>query len=252
MATPSESRPRSSHGLVLRSLVLLGLLIFGLFLAGQAGWLEQGLGSDRSYISYVIAALYVLATLHWLRLSWTLSADRDRLQALEQMHQHHGLGELHQAGHSVRLGEASPLPESPLTAHLAHVLRKRDGGHLQGDQTLLLEALGENLANRHGAGHFIADVLLKLGLLGTMVGFIFMLRPVAEISDAGAAQARDLLQAMSSGMAVALYTTIAGLVTSTLLRLQYQMLDSSGQDLLSRAAVLFDALVAESQSARDA
>lgn len=224
-------------------MLLLGLLAFGLFLAQRAGWLQQGLASDRSYISYVIAALYLLATAHWLGLVWRLSADRDRLQSAEQLHRG---GELRRLRcHEGSAGIETAWPQSPLTEHLGHVLRKRDEGRLHGDQTLLLDAFGEDLANRHGTGHFVADVLLKLGLLGTMVGFIFMLRPVAEINDAGAGQARDLLQSMSSGMAVALYTTIAGLVTSTLLRLQYQLLDSAGQDLIRRTAVIVDALVAE-------
>ena len=38
---------------------------------------------------------------------------------------------------------------------------------------------------------------------------------------------QQLLSAMSSGMAVALYSTLAGLVTSTLLKLQYYLLDSA-------------------------
>ena len=87
-------------------------------------------------------------------------------------------------------------------------------------------------------------MLLKLGLLGTMVGFILMLAPVAAMQEFEAAQARQLLTAMSGGMAVALYTTVAGLVTSTLLELQYQILDSSAQDLLNRIAVATDVYVA--------
>ena len=49
---------------------------------------------------------------------------------------------------------------------------------------------------------------------------------------------QQLLAAMSGGMAVALYTTLAGLVTSTLLKLQYHVLDASAADLATRLAVL--------------
>ncbi|MEM9406581.1 MAG: MotA/TolQ/ExbB proton channel family protein [Acidobacteriota bacterium] len=248
--TTSRASARNTHGLALRAVLLLGLLTFGLFLTQRAGWLQQGLASDRSYISYVIAGLYVLATVDWLRLAWRLSADRDRLQSLERLHRADELSRLRR--HEGAVGIDTAWPESPLSEHLGHVLHKRERGRLHGDQTLLLDSLGERLANRHGTGHFVADVLLKLGLLGTMVGFIFMLRPVADLTEAGAAQARELLQAMSSGMAVALYTTIAGLVTSTLLRLQYQLLDSAGQDLIRRAAVILDALVAESATSSEA
>jgi hypothetical protein len=43
---------------------------------------------------------------------------------------------------------------------------------------------------------------------------------------------------MSGGMAVALYTTLAGLVTSTLLKLQYYLLDSALANLINRMALL--------------
>ena len=43
---------------------------------------------------------------------------------------------------------------------------------------------------------------------------------------------------MCSGMAVALYTTLAGLVTSTLLKLQYHVLDASVAELVTRLSVV--------------
>ena len=73
----------------------------------------------------------------------------------------------------------------------------------------------------------IVDILLKLGLTGTVIGFILMLLPIGEIKDFDPQIIQQLLSKMSGGMAVALYTTLTGLVTSTLLKLQYFLLDSS-------------------------
>ena len=67
-----------------------------------------------------------------------------------------------------------------------------------------------------------------------------MLLPVGEITEIDASLMRQLLTAMSSGMAVALYTTLAGLVTSTLLEFQYHILDASAADLATRLTVLTD------------
>jgi biopolymer transport protein ExbB/TolQ len=86
----------------------------------------------------------------------------------------------------------------------------------------------------------VSDALLRLGLLGTVVGFILMLAPVAQMESFDPIGARTMLQQMSGGMAVALYTTLCGLVTSILLKLQYQILDTSAQDFLNRLAVLTD------------
>jgi len=43
---------------------------------------------------------------------------------------------------------------------------------------------------------------------------------------------------MSEGMAVALYTTLAGLSTSMLLKMQYQIIDSSAAKLVTRVSEL--------------
>ena len=73
---------------------------------------------------------------------------------------------------------------------------------------------------------------MKLGLLGTIIGFILMLAPISKLSgyDAGSLQAA--LGEMSAGMAVALYTTLTGLVANLLLRLQFQILSDAMQEYL--------------------
>ncbi|MBE8221069.1 MAG: hypothetical protein HAW65_07180, partial [Alphaproteobacteria bacterium] len=38
------------------------------------------------------------------------------------------------------------------------------------------------LAQKLGHGYLAADVVLKLGLMGTIIGFILMLRPISEIN----------------------------------------------------------------------
>ena len=102
----------------------------------------------------------------------------------------------------------------------------------------ILETVGDDLGNKHAAGHFIADLLLKLGLTGTVIGFILMLLPIGEIEQFDPSLMRQLLSAMSGGMAVALYTTLAGLVTSTLLKMQYYLLDSALTNLINRLSLL--------------
>ena len=42
------------YKLLLKSLILVGLVLFGFFILGDRGWLSIALASDRSYISYVI------------------------------------------------------------------------------------------------------------------------------------------------------------------------------------------------------
>ena len=74
--------------------------------------------------------------------------------------------------------------------------------------------------------------------MGTIIGFILMLLPVAEIKEFEANLMQQLLGKMSGGMAVALYTTLAGLTTSMLLKMQYQVIDSSAAKLVTRVSEL--------------
>ena len=70
-------------------------------------------------------------------------------------------------------------------------------------------------------GWFISEILLGLGMLGTVIGFIYMLSGSMGSLDAGDTDTiRDALTVMASGMATALYTTALGLITSLLLKVQ--------------------------------
>ena len=80
-------------------------------------------------------------------------------------------------------------------------------------------------------GWFAADSVLKLGLLGTIIGFILMLAPISNLRGYDATSIQSALGEMSAGMAVALYTTLTGLVANLLLRLQFQILADAMQKL---------------------
>ena len=210
-----------------RALVLLGLVAFGFWLAAERGLIALALSADRSYLSYIILAIYAAATAHWLWLARSLASERKRCAALL---------------HTLQ-GDADDAPASHdgLVGEFLQNWRSRSEG---GDPAPLLAAFNDELANRHALGHFASDALLRLGLLGTIVGFILMLLPVGDIEDFDPSLMQQLLSAMSGGMAVALYTTLAGLVTSMLLKLQYHILDASAADLATRLAVLTEVYLA--------
>jgi hypothetical protein len=212
--------------LIFRALIILGLIGFGFFIAVERGLVQLALDSDRSYISYLILGIYVLACVQWIWLARSLSGERQRFAELE-----------------AALGAGEPLEQIMQGSESGLV-----GGFLENwrstgerkDAEVLVVAFGDELANAHAFGHFTSDVLLRLGLLGTIVGFIFMLLPIAQMQGFDAGMMQELLTAMSGGMAVALYTTLAGLVTSTLLKLQYHVLDASAAQLVTRLSVLVD------------
>ncbi|MFP6796304.1 MAG: MotA/TolQ/ExbB proton channel family protein [Pseudomonadales bacterium] len=212
---------RIDTSLIYRALILTGLVLFGFYLAADRGLVTLALNSDRSYISWVILGVYALASFHWLWSALYLTRERRRFSDLEDAR--------------LQCDRTVTVEDGLLGEFFVRLDAKSDD-----NPAALLSAFGDELANRHAIGHFVSDVLLKLGLLGTVVGFILMLLPVGEIEDFDPSMMQRLLSAMSGGMAVALYTTIAGLVTSTLLKLQYHVVDTSAADLVTRLQVFVD------------
>ena len=179
--------------LILKASLLLTLILFSFYLLFQLELINLIVESDRSKISMIILAIYVLATVHWFYVA--LSLDR----------------------------EISCIIEPKENTLIGRFLLNTDK-NLEKNNLLLIE---DELSNKHSVGYLAVDVLLKLGLTGTVIGFILMLLPIGEIKDFDPEILQKLLSTMSGGMAVALYTTLTGLVTSMILKFQYFVLDSS-------------------------
>ena len=71
------------------------------------------------------------------------------------------------------------------------------------------------------AGWFIAESCLVLGLIGTVTGFILMLGTAfTELDVTNITSVQNALIKMSLGMSTALYTTLAGLISSLVIKIQ--------------------------------
>ena len=205
--------------LLLRVLILSGLIIFGFILGWQYGLLELALSMDRSYLSSVILVIYAALSCHWLLIAARLSNESDSADTL-------------------KLAE-SALPEDISDKeNLIKDLRQQLRSANSSEQAIeSLDLFADRVSNRHAFGYFASDVLLRLGLLGTIIGFILMLLPVSSIREFDSSVMQQLLASMSGGMAVALYTTLTGLITSTLLRFQYYILESAAADMVYQVSL---------------
>ena len=185
---------RKNH-LLLKASLMLSLVVFSAYLIVDLGILSLIVESDRSKISLIILSIYIFACVHWFYLS--INLDK----------------------------EISSLDNTNSQTLIRSFVDKasEEGSYNQKNN---LDLLQDELSNRHALGYLAVDILLKLGLTGTVIGFILMLLPIGEIKDFDPQILQKLLGTMSGGMAVALYTTLTGLVTSMLLKFQYFLLDS--------------------------
>ncbi len=117
-----------------------------------------------------------------------------------------------------------------ISRNLVAKARSQGGGRL--DQTLLLRVLANQLHGRERLGLFVSEALLRLALLGTALGFILMLIPIAGLSAFDAETLRKALSGMSGGMAIALNITVTGIGTALVLKLEYYFLGMGVVDLV--------------------
>ena len=200
---------RAPYFILISWLWLAGLMLFMVMVTWDIGLLPEVLASDQTRISVVLLLFTALTSLHCAYRSYRLSqleATLTRWQTDKQ------------ESDSSLLGTYLPLMTRAEEKNLS----------LNG------ELLSEHFHYQHTFGWFIAGAMIKLGLLGTVIGFIIMLTSISGLDSLEIAQVQQFMKRMTQGMMVALNTTLLGLVGSMILGVQYLFLDHCADQLLVR------------------
>ena len=179
---------------LLRSLLLLVLIIFGIWILNERGLVAVVMEGDKSKISMVIASLWIFSSIYWLYLSKVISSERSSFEGMDFSN------------------------KKLIVSKFFNSLKETE------NKDILINAFESEFEKKISYGVIASDIALKLGLLGTIIGFILMLKPISELNSTSPEDLKIALASMSSGMAVALYTTLTGLIVSTLLRIQFHVL----------------------------
>jgi len=189
---------RSRQGLLLAVLMLTGTELFAVQVLADMGYLRQLLEQDSSHVSLLILVIYALASLWFV-------IDSARVS---------------------RLFDALGSPESGAEdGLLVHYRRQLSETATPEQRDALLQVLETRLRGRYAFGFIVADLMLKLGILGTVIGFILMLGSLTDLNSVDITVMQTLLAEMSAGMKVALYTTLTGLIAGILLNFKFNALD---------------------------
>ncbi len=92
------------------------------------------------------------------------------------------------------------------------------------------------LTNRIAVVRQTAEILVILGLIGTVLGFILAFQGISPDAVVDTSMASQIIAHAMSGMSVALYTTLCGAIGSVWLMVCYRILQRSANHL---AATLF-------------
>ncbi len=86
---------------------------------------------------------------------------------------------------------------------------------------------GDDVTVGVNLGWFVTELLLALGMIGTVIGFILMLGGSFEsLNVADTSSVKTALTDMAIGMSTALYTTLVGMVCSQILKVQLVNVES--------------------------
>jgi uncharacterized membrane protein (DUF485 family) len=191
--------------LLLTRFIVINTFFGGVVLAafGQ-GWLDTIISARLAELTLIIVAvfLYGLVACGWK--IWRLTVELNGL-AVES------------------------LPDdNPLTRYLDYVEASDSQSRALQASTLRLELTDRIVSVRH-----IANTLIFLGLIGTVIGFIIALSAVDPNTAADAANVASVIATLIDGMSVALNTTLVGATLYLWLTVNYRVLTSGTVSLIA-------------------
>jgi len=206
------SGPRSKiEPILFEWFTLIGMFLFAAWLLGLKGVWQLLLQSDPTGITFIIILIFCIAT------AWcgTRSRELDRQrQSLEQQ---------------ISDASASPLEGCWASAYWKALRAK------PADAAAPLDLLSEQTHGPHSTAWWVNGLQLKLGLLGKVIGFSMLAMQIGHMQSFDQSQAQDMLRELTTGLGVALLTTMVGLVANILLGMQLTRLDRFADELIARA-----------------
>ena len=196
--------------LLLARFIVINSFFAALVLAafGQ-GWLDNMVSARLAELTLIIVAVffYGLAACGWK--IWRLTVELNGL-ATEN------------------------LPgDNPLTRYLDHVEDSDSQSRALQASTLRLELTDRIVSVRH-----IANTLIFLGLIGTVVGFIIALSAVDPNIAADAENVASVIATLIDGMSIALNTTLVGATLYLWLTVNYRVLTSGTVSLIAEVVFI--------------
>jgi biopolymer transport protein ExbB/TolQ len=193
--------------LLLIRFALVNLAGFALLAAAWfQGWILIAHHADSTYLSHGIAVLFLVGLAICAQKVWRTSAELNKVKRYDPFN-----------------------PEPSLSLKYMAQIRGRDAS----SRGMAASALKLKLTSRIGPVRFIANLLVILGLIGTVVGFIMALAGVNPETSADAASIGPMVSTLISGMSVALYTTLIGAVLNIWLMVNFQILVTGTVNLMT-------------------
>lgn len=197
-------------------LLIVSASVFAFFVAARTGGLAFVIENDLTFISDVVMVFFVLTTVWCGQRAMRLSRELIEVQSM-------ATDRLHVPDRTLWTGsfvrQSRENPDAQVRERLAGVLSDR-------------------LRGSHEIGWFITESLTKLGLLGTVIGFLIMLTALVGSSQLELSAMQAILRDMAAGMGIKIIATVVGLLCNMVLALQWLLLDRCAEKVHGAALLL--------------
>ena len=122
------------------------------------------------------------------------------------------------------------LPPNSIAKNFLQNSKKLDAS----SRNNLAASLRIKLSSKINYIKFMANTLVILGLIGTVIGFIIALSGVDGSVSSNPEEVSKMVSTLIQGMSVALYTTLVGSICSVWLNICYQIMSTGANNLLSK------------------
>lgn len=192
---------RYDYLLIFKFLTINVIGLSFLFLSYLNGWIDLILISDPTYICVLIFAMFL-----W---GWCISFTR-----------------VFKTSQEINYIKSN----NPKSKWLSLVIKMKNH---EADSGTIIETLKTKMVARISLIRWIANILVVLGLIGTVVGFIMALSGVNPSIIGDVAMIGPMVASMVEGMGTALYTTLVGALLNIWLSAIHQILAEGSSNLLT-------------------
>jgi len=167
------------------------------------GWIDGVLGAHLAELSGVIFAVFLYGLVQCGARIWVHGVELDGVAA------------------------GTPDAESRVGRYLSHA-----GAGTAESRSIRAGALRLKLADRIVGVRHVANTLIFLGLIGTVIGFIIALSGIDPAAASEVENVQAMVSTLINGMSVAMNTTLVGAVLYVWLNLGHRILVTGTVDLI--------------------
>ncbi len=190
------------------------------------GMFQLGFQYDKSHLSFVILAWWIIAEAVIGTNIWNQTKEFKALENFKKQMVH--------IQNLTDLVQLSCYKNTIVAMHVSYILNRYKNSKNPVDQTQMASALERRLMNRSSFGWLAANLMVFLGLLGTVIGIVLTFWPFIDITTSlDVTKIQMHLSSIFSGVGAAFFPSIYSAVFCVFILISDRIFNNSTHKLLN-------------------